>query len=56
MSSVKDEGINTKKNSARNQYKKPYSAPRLMEYGPVEKLTQAGSGEGQEAGTARRRQ
>ena len=26
------------------QSKKPYAAPRLTEYGPVEKLTHSGSG------------
>jgi len=46
MSSVKIQGVNTKKNSARNQHKKHYSPPKLMEYGPVEKLTQSGSAVG----------
>jgi hypothetical protein len=56
MDTVKGHGVNTKKDSARNQYKKPYSPPRLMEYGPVEKLTQSGSGNGQEFETLRRKQ
>ena len=56
MDTVKGHGVNKKKNSGSNQHKKPYMPPKLTEYGPVEKLTQAGSGQGQEAGTARRRQ
>ena len=56
MDTVKGHGVNLKKNSASNQYKKPYSLPKLMVYGPVEKLTQAGSGVGQELNTARRKQ
>ena len=50
MSSLKNQGVNTKKNNGRNQRRKPYSPPKLMEYGTVEKLTQSGAGTKKDTG------